>query len=67
MKSAQETWEAALGELQLQVNKPNYQTWFKGTRGLAYQEFLGGEINGLYGDGDGYESDPGCCMRVLRR
>ena len=37
MRSAQEIWEAALGELQLQVNKPNYQTWFKGTRGLSYQ------------------------------
>ncbi len=37
MKSAQEVWEAALGELQLQVNKPNYQTWFKGAKGLAYQ------------------------------
>ena len=37
MRSAQEIWEAALGELQLQVNKPNYQTWFKGTGGLSYQ------------------------------
>jgi chromosomal replication initiator protein len=36
MRSAQEIWEAALGELQLQVNKANYQTWFKGTKGLAY-------------------------------
>jgi chromosomal replication initiator protein len=36
MNSANEIWEAALGELQLQVNKPNYQTWFKGTQGLAY-------------------------------
>lgn len=37
MRSAQEIWEAALGELQLQVNKPNYHTWFKGTKGLTYQ------------------------------
>lgn len=37
MRSAQEIWEAALGELQLQVNKPNYQTWFKGAKGLTYQ------------------------------
>ena len=37
MRSAQEIWEAALGELQLQVNKPNYHTWFKGAKGLAYQ------------------------------
>ena len=36
MRSAQEIWEAALGELQLQVNKANYQTWFKGAKGLAY-------------------------------
>jgi chromosomal replication initiator protein len=38
MRSAQEIWEAALGELQLQVNKPNYQTWFQGTKGIAYQD-----------------------------
>ncbi len=37
MRSAQEVWQAALGELQLQVNKPNYQTWFEGARGVAYQ------------------------------
>ena len=37
MRSAQEIWEAALGELQLQVNTPNYHTWFKGAKGLAYQ------------------------------
>ena len=38
MRSAQEIWEVALGELQLQINKPNYQTWFQGTRGAAYQD-----------------------------
>ena len=37
MRSAQDIWEAALGELQLQVNKPNYQTWFSGSKGLTYQ------------------------------
>jgi len=37
MRSAQEIWEAALGELQLQVNKPNFQTWFRGTKGLSQQ------------------------------
>lgn len=37
MRSAQDIWEAALGELQLQVNKPNYQTWFNGSKGLTYQ------------------------------
>ena len=38
MRSAQEIWEAALGDLQLQVNKPNYQTWFQGTEGIAHQD-----------------------------
>ncbi|MFC2050696.1 chromosomal replication initiator protein DnaA [Chloroflexota bacterium] len=38
MKSAQEIWEAALGELQLQVNKPNYDTWLKDTTGISYKE-----------------------------
>jgi chromosomal replication initiation ATPase DnaA len=38
MRSAQEIWEAALGELQLQVNKPNYRTWFQGTKGIAYED-----------------------------
>jgi len=38
MRSAQEIWEAALGDLQLQVNKPNYQTWFQGTEGITHQD-----------------------------
>jgi chromosomal replication initiator protein len=38
LKSAQEIWEAALGELQLQVNKPNYDTWLKDTSGISYKE-----------------------------
>jgi chromosomal replication initiator protein len=37
MKSAQDIWVSALGELELQVNKPNYQTWFSGSKGLTYQ------------------------------
>ena len=37
MRSAQEVWEAALGELQLQVSKSNYRTWFKGTKAIACQ------------------------------
>lgn len=37
MKSAQEIWEAALGELQLQVSRSNYRTWFKGTKAIACQ------------------------------
>jgi len=34
----QKIWEAALGELQLQVNKPNYDTWLKDTTGISYKE-----------------------------
>ncbi|MDD5591171.1 MAG: chromosomal replication initiator protein DnaA [Dehalococcoidales bacterium] len=33
--SAHRTWEAALGELQLQVSKHNFQTWFGKTSGLS--------------------------------
>lgn len=38
MKSAKEIWEAALGELQLQVSKPNFETWLKDTTGISYKE-----------------------------
>ena len=27
----QQLWQAALGELQLQMSRPNYETWFKDT------------------------------------
>ena len=37
VRSAQEIWEAALGELQLQVSKPNYKTWLGKTVGLSFQ------------------------------
>ena len=37
-RSAQEIWEAALGELQIQVSKPNYRTWLRKTVGLSYQD-----------------------------
>lgn len=33
---ADKIWQAALGELQLQVNKANFNTWLKDTRGLDY-------------------------------
>lgn len=36
-RSAQELWEAALGELQMQVSKANYRTWLEKTIGLAYE------------------------------
>jgi len=37
-RSAQEIWEAALGELQVQVSKPNYRTWLEKTTGLSCQD-----------------------------
>ncbi len=37
VRSAQEIWETALGELQIQVNKANYRTWLEKTVGLSYQ------------------------------
>ena len=37
-RSAQQIWETALGELQIQVNKPNYRTWLDKTAGLSYQD-----------------------------
>ncbi len=36
-RSAQEIWQAALGELQIQVNNSNYKTWLEKTIGLNYQ------------------------------
>ncbi len=38
IQTAQEIWEAALGELQIQVSKPNYRTWFEKTVGISYQD-----------------------------
>ena len=32
---ASRTWEAALGRLQLQVTRPSYDTWLRGTRALS--------------------------------
>ncbi len=37
-RSAQEIWEAALGELQVQVTKSYYRTWLEKTSGLNYQD-----------------------------
>lgn len=36
-KSASSIWEAALGDIQLQINKTNFQTWLKDTSGLSYE------------------------------
>ncbi|MBN2238582.1 MAG: chromosomal replication initiator protein DnaA [Dehalococcoidales bacterium] len=35
---AQQIWDAALGELKLQVNKPNYRTWLSKTQGIGYEK-----------------------------
>jgi len=37
-KPAQDIWEAALGELQIQVSKSNYRTWLNKSIGLSYQD-----------------------------
>ncbi|MCY4528700.1 MAG: chromosomal replication initiator protein DnaA [Chloroflexi bacterium] len=31
-------WEAVLGELQLQVPKPSYETWLRGTKGVSVSD-----------------------------
>ncbi len=38
MKSPQAIWEAALGELQVQVTQPNFDTWLKDTEGVKYRD-----------------------------
>ena len=54
-RSAQEIWEAALGELQIQFSKPNYQTWLEKTVGLSYQDnqFVIGEAPRNLGSKEG--------------
>jgi hypothetical protein len=37
-RSAPEIWEAALGQLQLEVNKANFRTWLSKTIGLNCQD-----------------------------
>jgi chromosomal replication initiator protein len=37
IQSPQLIWQTALGELQIQVNKPNYDTWLRKTTGLKYE------------------------------
>jgi len=36
--SASRLWETALGRLQLQLTRPNYDTWLKDTVGLRFEE-----------------------------
>ncbi len=38
--SAKEIWEIALGELQIQVNQANYNTWLKASTGQSYSAGL---------------------------
>jgi chromosomal replication initiator protein len=35
--SARALWETALGQLQLQVTRPNYETWLRNTTGLSLE------------------------------
>jgi chromosomal replication initiator protein len=37
-KPAPQIWETALGELQIEVNKSNFQTWLRGTTGLSFED-----------------------------
>ncbi len=37
-RSAGEIWEATLGEIEIQVSKPNYHTWFAKTKGLSNEK-----------------------------
>jgi len=37
-RTPKEIWDIALGDLQVQVSKPNYRTWFSKTVGLTYQD-----------------------------
>ncbi len=36
-RTAKEIWEIALGELQVQVSRPNFRTWFSKTVGISYE------------------------------
>ena len=37
-KSARQIWQTALGELEIDVNKPNFRTWLDGTVGLSFRD-----------------------------
>jgi chromosomal replication initiator protein len=36
--TAQRIWDAALGQLQIHVTKPNYDTWLKDTQGMRFND-----------------------------
>ena len=52
VRSAQEIWEAALGELQVEVNKTNFKTWFVNTIGIGFEngQFTIGVPNTFVGE-----------------
>jgi chromosomal replication initiator protein len=37
-RTSKEIWDIVLGDLQVQVSKPNFRTWFSKTIGLSYQD-----------------------------
>ena len=37
-RASQEVWKAVLGELQLQLPRPTYETWLKQTEGIGYED-----------------------------
>jgi len=51
-RTPQEIWQAALGELQVEVSKANYHTWFRKTSGVRFQDgiFLVGVPNTFVGE-----------------
>jgi chromosomal replication initiation ATPase DnaA len=40
LKSCQDIWDAALGEMEMEVSRPNFETWLKDTRGISYDSDL---------------------------
>ena len=38
VQKAQQTWQAVLGDLQLRVTRPSYETWLRDTVGLAHTD-----------------------------
>ena len=46
-QQAKEVWQAALGELQLQLTRPSFETWLKDTVGLGHHDcefIVGGQF-----------------------
>jgi chromosomal replication initiator protein len=38
--TAREVWRAVLGDLQLQLPRPTFETWLKPTEGVAYDDHV---------------------------